>query len=98
MKSNGVPGAFTIIIAHAPGDKKRDCTIVLTYLALAAPSFGLGACWAGWLDIAADNWQPLQQYLELPEGLVCCGAMMIGYPKYKYHRIPLRDEVRITWR
>lgn len=87
-----------IIIAHASEGQQRNCTIALTYLELAAPSFGLGACWAGWLDKAANNWQPLQQYLELPEGHTSCGAMMIGYPKYRYRRIPLRDEAQITWR
>ena len=86
-----------IIVAHAPEGRRRDCTIALAYLELAAPPLGLGACWAGWLDAAANNWESLQQYLELPEGHTCCGAMMIGYAKYRYHRIPLRDEAQITW-
>ena len=86
-----------IIVTHANG-KRGDCTIALAYLELAAPSLGLGACWAGWFDAAAGAWEPLQEYLELPDGHVCCGAMMIGYAKYEYPRIPLRNKARISWR
>jgi len=36
--------------------------------------------------------------LQLPEGHVSMGAMMIGYPKYRYSSIPLREEPAIIWR
>jgi nitroreductase len=66
-------------------------------LDLAAPSFALGTCWAGFLMMAASHWPPLQNALSLPEGYACFGAMMIGYPKYKYQRLPLRKEPDIMW-
>lgn len=94
----GAPG---LVVAHAPKDymmAQTDCTIALTFLDLAAPSFGLGTCWAGFFMIAASQWPPLQKALALPEGNACFGAMMIGYPKYTYHRMPLRKEADITWR
>ncbi len=94
----GAPG---LIVVHAPKDyviAQTDCTIALTFLDLAAPSFGLGTCWAGFFMIAATHWPPLQAALALPEGHTHFGAMMIGYPKYKYHRLPLRKEANITWR
>ncbi len=75
-----------------------DCAIALTYLELAAPSFGLGACWAGILTNAARQWPPLQDALAPPDGNVCYGAMMIGYARYRYHRLPLRNEAQVTWR
>lgn len=74
-----------------------DCAIALTYLELAAPSFGLGACWGGWLMAAARQWGPLQQALGVPEGLAPHGAMLIGYPRYRYHRLPLRNAPQIYW-
>ena len=91
-------GAPHVVIAHGQASARTDCIIALTYLELIAYSHGLGPCWGGWLDGAANNWQPMQEYLELPEGHTSCGTMMIGYPKYKYRRIPLRNEARITWR
>lgn len=86
-----------IIVTHAPKSKIRACTIAMAYLELTAFLFGLGACWAGWLDIAANQWEPMKKFMKLPEEHNC-GAMMVGYSKYRYHRIPLRNDARITWR
>jgi nitroreductase/NAD-dependent dihydropyrimidine dehydrogenase PreA subunit len=92
--------APTIIIAHAQGENPRGtttCTIALTYLELAAVGLGLGTCWAGYFMRAAGEYAPLIQALDLPQGHQCFGAMMVGYPKFNYHRLPLRDAPRITW-
>ncbi len=94
-------GAPHVIVTHAPKDLPpalSACTIALTYLDLAAPSFALGACWAGYFNYAATFWPPMIEALALPEGNISHGAMMVGYPKYKYHRLPLRNEAPITWR
>lgn len=93
----GAPG---LVIAYAPKAYAAayvDCAIALTFLDLAAPSFGFGTCWAGFFMMAASHWPPLQRALSLPEGHSTFGAMMIGYPKYKYHRLPLRKEPDIMW-
>lgn len=90
-----------LIVAHA---RKMDrtappaCTLALSYLELAAPSFGLGCCWAGFFNVAANVWPPMQEALDLPEGHISFGALMIGYPKYKYQRLPLRKQPVIIWR
>jgi nitroreductase/NAD-dependent dihydropyrimidine dehydrogenase PreA subunit len=94
-------GAPHVIVAHAPADDRAApaaCTIALSYLDLAASSFGLGTCWAGYFHAAATMWPPMRNAVDLPERHTCFGAMMIGYPKYTYHRLPLRNEPRITWR
>ena len=74
------------------------CTIALTYLEIAALSFGLGTCWAGYFNAAATFWPPLHDAMALSEGHVSLGSMMIGYPKFKYQRLPLRNEANVTWR
>jgi nitroreductase len=74
------------------------CTLALAYLELAAPSFGLGCCWAGYLHMAALHWPPLRAALALPEAHQLGGAMLAGEPRYRYHRLPLRKEPDITWR
>jgi len=90
-----------VIVAHAHKEDRTApaaCTIALTYLELAASSFDLGACWAGYFNAAAILWPPMQLELGLPEGNVSFGAMMVGYPKFKYHRLPLRNDAEIMWR
>lgn len=72
-------------------------TIALTYLELAATGFGLGGCWAGYFTAASLFWPPLGEALNLPKDHLCLGALMLGYPKFKYHRMPLRNEPEITW-
>ncbi len=89
-----------VILAHgfqADMTAQTACTIAMTYLELAAPSLGLGTCWGGFFNAAAMFWPPLQKALGLAEGHVCYGVMMVGYAKYKYHRLPLRNEPRVTW-
>ena len=94
-------GAPHVIVTHAPKEERtapQACTIALAYMELAAPSFGLGACWAGYFNVAANVWPPMQEALDLPEGHASFGAMMVGYPKFRYQRLPLRNEARISWR
>jgi nitroreductase/NAD-dependent dihydropyrimidine dehydrogenase PreA subunit len=90
-----------IVIAHARKDDMMApsaCTIALAHLELAARTHGLGTCWAGYVHVAAMYFPPLQKELGLPDGHVSYGAMMLGYPKYKYYRVPVRKETRITWK
>lgn len=90
-----------VIVAHGPEQNmaiQTTCTIALTYLELAASSMKLGACWAGYFYRAAANWPPLKLALGIPEGNSVFGAMLLGYPKYKYHRIPLRNDAIIIWK
>ncbi len=94
-------GAPHVIVAYGhekDGTADTSCTIALTFLELATPSFGLGACWAGFFSLAANVWPPMKAALALPEDHIAYGAMMIGHPKVKYYRMPLRKEPTITWR
>jgi hypothetical protein len=47
---------------------------------------------------AAESYAAINEALKLPEGHVSGGGMMIGYPKFPYHRMPLRREPTISWR
>lgn len=93
--------APAVIIAHAPETDPiapSSSTIALAHLELAASAMGLGCCWAGYFFIAAQNFPPMMEALPLPEGHKCLGSMMVGHPKFKYHRIPVRKSPEITWR
>ncbi len=89
-----------VAIAYAPtvdSTAQSACTIALTYLELAASASNIGTCWAGYLQIAIGFWPPLQEALGITKGHKCHGAMMLGYPKFQYHRVPLRNNPDITW-
>lgn len=94
-------GAPHLVITHGAEQNPivpSACTIALAYLELAAPSLGLGACWAGYFHVAARQWPPLKEALALPSGHAMQGGMMVGRPKYRYKRLPLRKEPSVSWR
>jgi nitroreductase/NAD-dependent dihydropyrimidine dehydrogenase PreA subunit len=94
-------GAPHLIVAHADKDWRygpEDCALALSHLDLFAPCLGLGTCWAGFFYTAANAYPPLFMALGAPSEHKVYGAMMIGYPRFKYHRLPLRKPPRVTWK
>jgi nitroreductase/NAD-dependent dihydropyrimidine dehydrogenase PreA subunit len=94
-------GAPHVIVVH--GDKEwrygpEDCALALSHVDLFATSLGLGACWGGYFYTAANAYPPLFAALGLPAEHTVWGAMMVGYPKFKYPRLPVRNPPRVTWR
>lgn len=90
-----------LVLAHA--DRawpygSEDCASALTYLDLYAHAIGLGTCWGGYFYTAVNNYEPLFEALGLPCHHRACGAMMVGYPVYAYHRCPVRNAPRVTWK
>ena len=88
---------FTHIPVIEPIDDPTEAVIAMTYFDIAAPSFGVGTCWAGFVKMAADFYMPLQKALSLPEGRRIASAMMFGYSSYKATSIPRRNPADITW-
>ena len=98
-----------IVLRHAPvllvthSDKNRpmastNCHIALTTMELAAKACGLGTCWAGFIMFTAmSGYKPLVKLLNLPEDQQFQGAMLLGYPKFHYKRIPARNKPVINW-
>jgi nitroreductase/NAD-dependent dihydropyrimidine dehydrogenase PreA subunit len=93
--------AQTLIVPSAPKENANglvDLSIALTYLELAAARLGVGTCWAGFLRAAMLATPKLVESMGLPEGHTWFYPMMIGYPKFKYYRLPQRKESVIHWR
>ena len=93
--------APNLIIAHAAENSRLaevDCILTLAYAELIALPLGLGATWAGFVMAATTSYPPLLEALNLPEGHKCFGVMMVGYPKLKFVRMPLRNPPAVTWR
>ena len=75
---------------------QESCVIAMTYLDLAAASMSLGACWVGYLMLAATQHASLKKVLGIPQDHRLCGAIVVGYPKYSCHRIPSRNQLRVV--
>lgn len=87
-----------LLLAFVPeGSMAADAVISLTCFELAANAEGLGTCWAGIVMMFAGQHEPLKEALKIPEGYALQGAMMFGYPKYRYSHIPRRKEAKIIW-
>ena len=93
-------GAPHVIVVH--GDKgygfgAEDGALALSYLELFAPMLGLGS-WGGYFYSAVNAHPPLFEALCLPPDHRAFGAVMVGYAKLKYQRLPLRNEPRVNWK
>ena len=94
-------GAPCIIMALAPKDERTAppaAMIAIAQIQIAAPGLGLGATFTGSINTACQGYPPLVEILGIPEGYIAYGTFVIGYPAEKYHRIPVRRPVNVTWR
>lgn len=92
-------GAPMIILGLTEKEKVSNAKYALTYIELYAPSLNLGTCWAGYLEeFIKQNTDELRELLDIPNHLNVAGALLYGYPKYKYHRLVDREPLEITWR
>ncbi len=92
--------APAVVVAVAPNNAQiglEDGSTAISYLELAAPSFGLGTCWAGYFYFASNVSSDIKKYLSISEDEKCVGAAMIGYPKFRNYRVPKREDVDIKW-
>jgi len=79
------------------GSAAADCHTALAYLELILPSLGLGSCWAGYVTTAANMWPALGELIHLPDQHTCHGALMVGFPRFRYHRVPRRNAPDICY-
>lgn len=90
-----------LLFAHIPEDNpgaSTDAIIALTHFDIAAPAFGIGTCWAGFVAMATMFYKPIQEEIGMPVGRKCAFAMMFGHPEYRVYGLPRRNPVQVTWR
>jgi nitroreductase len=93
-------GAPHLIVATIPEGNpmsQTDAIIALTHFDIAAPVFGIGTCWAGFVAMATASYEPLQKELRIPGGRKSAYAMMFGNPQYKIYGLPRRKPLGVTW-
>ena len=93
-------GAPHLVIATIPEGNpmaQTDAIIALTHFDIAAPAFGIGTCWAGFVAMAATSYPPLQKELGIPAVRKSAYAMMFGNPQYRIYGIPRRKPLKVIW-
>jgi len=94
-------GAPCLLVASAPGEYANglvDLSIALSYFELMAGVNGLGTCWIGLITRALAISADLKALIGLPDNHTHFYAMVLGYPKFKYYRLPERKPAKIIWK
>jgi len=93
-------GAPHLVVAHSNVNRfwgAAESATALSYLELAAHAHNIGSCWAGYFTKAATVYTPLRDLLGIPETNEVFGAVMLGYTKYSFSRIPNRKKLEVKW-
>lgn len=68
------------------------------YAELFAPTIGLGTTIAGFIQSCGiAGYKPLLDLIEVPVKHKVVGTLMVGYPKYKYQRMPERQHLKVEF-
>ncbi len=92
--------APVVLMAHVPDADyfARDDAVYAAYnLMLAAQRMALGTCQIGFFIVALDRSRGLRRALGLPEDRRVEVVLVLGYPKYRFHRVPSRRRPAIVW-
>lgn len=93
----GAPHLLVATIPEGNPIAQTDATIALTHFDIAAPAYGVGTCWAGFVAMAAWSYEPLKKELGIPAGRKSAYAMMFGHPQYRIFGLPRRKPLQVTW-
>ena len=86
VTTNPYYDAPTYVLVFVPSEAPngiQDASLVLENMMLAAHAQGLGSCWIHRERemFATEEGKELMREWGLPEGLVCIGALALGYPE-----------------
>lgn len=90
-----------LVVASAPSDYANglvDLSIALSYFELMASANSMGTCWIGLITRALAFSAHLKTLVGLPDNHTHFYAMVLGYPKFKYYRLPERKPAKIIWK
>lgn len=93
----GAPHLAIALSDRSFGLAHTDVVIALSYFEIAAPSFGIGTCWAGYMDLVINSCPALQKELGIKPEEETLGALLLGYPAYQPVRLPARKSPAVGW-
>ena len=82
---------------HAAMHPQVEAGMAAMQMALMAVSLGLGSCYCGLLDYAAEHSSELREYMGLPEGHQVPISFMLGHGDIAYPRLVARKKARVIW-
>ena len=69
------------------------------YAELYAPTIGMGTTIAGFIQTCGiAGYKPLLDLVEVPAKQKIVGALMVGYPKYKFQRLVERQHLKVEFK
>ncbi len=75
-----------------------NARMAMVYARIQAASLNVGSCWAGFFELyARAQPQEVAALLHLSEHNIVGAAIMLGYAKYAYHRLPDRDPLKLEF-
>jgi nitroreductase/NAD-dependent dihydropyrimidine dehydrogenase PreA subunit len=96
---HNAPHLIVAVCSRESGEIGRNsATFCLAYAELFAPAIGLGTCWAGILQHCAfSGYAPLLDIINVSADQMVAGALMVGYPLFRYHRLVDRNPLNVSW-
>jgi nitroreductase len=94
-------GAPAVMAVHAESwdtCSAFNCALALYNCSLMAHTLGVGCCFNGYLQSAANNDRRIKKWLGIPRDHRCFGAMTLGYQKISYQRLVERDPAKVARR
>jgi len=74
-----------------------SCAAALYSCSLMAHTIGVGCCFNGFVQNAANGSSKIKKWLDIPWHQKCYGAMTLGYQDVEYHRLVKRKPPNVTW-
>jgi len=93
-------GAPAVMVVHAESwdtCSAFNCSVALYNCSLMAHTLGIGCCFNGYLEGAANNSRRIKRWLGIPRDHRCYAAMTLGYQKTQYQRLVKRDPAKVAW-
>ncbi len=94
-------GAPVVIIIHGLKENnlaQTNAALALRNIELMAQSMGLGTCYSGFLVSASEmKRKKINTFIGIDNSRQISGALMLGYPKYKYKQILPRNKKEVRW-
>ncbi|MFX0041914.1 MAG: nitroreductase family protein [Candidatus Hodarchaeota archaeon] len=89
-----------LIIIHASKKTStliQDCSVAASNIMLAAESLGLGTCSLGMATAAINTFDNVAKVIQFPPNHIVGYTLAVGFPKFKYYRIPPRKSAKVKW-
>jgi nitroreductase/NAD-dependent dihydropyrimidine dehydrogenase PreA subunit len=109
MLKNYLEDGYDRLFYNAPslivvyGDPKAsgmldiDSAIAAGQMTLIAETLGLGSCFVGFLNTAAEKNNEINKFLKIPEGNKMIVNFILGYPDVKYYRTVPRNKLNVNY-